>query len=292
VITFTRLVTGLLLAIAAVLKVHQAANVPVYDSDETISRMFSAGVIELELFMSCWLLSGLWPRKSRVAVLLLFTVFSAISAVKLIRGDDSCGCLGDLAVHPGISLLLDTGVFVGLWVEKPRTRIKNACLMQSEMTRAAVAGLVFLTVGGVSFAAVVWPAKYSTLDDHGRITNQSDLVILRPKQWMGKMLPLLDHIMPADKLGHGHWIVVLHRANCSKCAKAIARYRATAQELASSDAEVQIALISIDADSMGGDDPHILYGCLRNDRSWFARTPTEIVIENGIVKSVSEDLGG
>jgi hypothetical protein len=57
-----RWATPLVLLVAAVLKAHQLATEPVFGASLLESRWLLVAVVQYELFLAFWLLSGLFPR--------------------------------------------------------------------------------------------------------------------------------------------------------------------------------------------------------------------------------------
>ncbi|HIC89578.1 MAG TPA: DUF1573 domain-containing protein, partial [Anaerolineae bacterium] len=64
-----------------------------------------------------WLLSGLYPRASRLVAVGCFAAFAAVSLWKVLSGETTCGCLGrSVTVHPWYALVFDTAALAGLAV--------------------------------------------------------------------------------------------------------------------------------------------------------------------------------
>src|SRR5947209_5245125 len=70
---------GFVLLVAALAKGHELATAPVADKDIWTSRWFLIGVVELELFLGLWLVSGLYARAARYVALTCFTAFLVVS---------------------------------------------------------------------------------------------------------------------------------------------------------------------------------------------------------------------
>src|SRR5262249_38222949 len=124
--SFVPILVALVLLFAASLKLRGFLVVPVGD------RMLTALAIETELFLACWLLSGLWPRASRLAAGGCFAVFFAVASFKAVSGAETCGCLGpDLSPKPGVMAALDAGILLllglaGGSVSRPGGRWREA----------------------------------------------------------------------------------------------------------------------------------------------------------------------
>lgn len=106
---------ALLLLVAAGLKTHQLTTGMDADSGPFTSRWSLLAVIELELCLGLWLLVGVYPRQSRVAALLCYTAFAAVSLQQALVGKASCCCFGGLPVRPWYTLLFDLAAVAALW---------------------------------------------------------------------------------------------------------------------------------------------------------------------------------
>jgi len=51
----------------------------------------------------------------------------------------------------------------------------------------------------------------------------SSYEVLEPETWVGKKLPILQHIDIGEKLSRGNWLILLYHHDCPDCAKAIAK---------------------------------------------------------------------
>jgi hypothetical protein len=136
---------GLLLLAAAALKAHQLASGPSVDSSWTGSPWLRLGLIELELGLGLCLLCGLYPRQSRLAALISFTAFAAVSFQQALAGKASCSCLGALAVRPWHTFLLDLGAVAALWQWQPD---RNGCTVEGGV-EASSPGRVRLLLFGL-----------------------------------------------------------------------------------------------------------------------------------------------
>lgn len=113
------LVLGGVLITAAALKTHQLAVGSTAENGFFTSRWFSIGLVEFELALGLWLLSGVSPQVSRLAALLTFAGFGAVSLHQALAGKVSCGCIGKIALSPWFSFLFDTIAVAALWCWRP-----------------------------------------------------------------------------------------------------------------------------------------------------------------------------
>jgi Methylamine utilisation protein MauE len=91
---------GLLLLAAAGLKAYglsadSVARMGIFSTPE-----FQLAVIEFELFLALWLLSGIRPLGSWMVALTIFIGFAGVSFYQGWIGQSSCGCFGRLSVSP------------------------------------------------------------------------------------------------------------------------------------------------------------------------------------------------
>ncbi|MBQ1455270.1 MAG: hypothetical protein IIZ25_05420 [Thermoguttaceae bacterium] len=57
----------------------------------------------------------------RWATVCLFTVFAAVSFYKAITGEASCGCFGEVKVHPLLTTILDVAIAAASWLSRLKT---------------------------------------------------------------------------------------------------------------------------------------------------------------------------
>src|ERR1022692_2385622 len=106
---------GLLLLIAAGLKVYGFGVDPVARMGIFSSPAFQFTVIAFEISLGLWLLSGIQPIGSWVAVLITFFGFAGASFYQGWIGQASCGCLGNkLSVNPWYMFVVDIAAVVTL----------------------------------------------------------------------------------------------------------------------------------------------------------------------------------
>ena len=98
----------------AALKTHQLATEPVLGAGLLDSRWFQAAVVQYEVLLGFWLISGLFPRAACWAALGTFGVFALAAAARGIAGEASCGCFGRVSVSPWLTLVIDVSAIVAL----------------------------------------------------------------------------------------------------------------------------------------------------------------------------------
>ena len=114
--------------------------------------------------------------------------------------------------------------------------------------------------------------------------------ILEPESWVGKPLPILDHIDIRDQLTQGDWLLLLYHHDCPDCIDAIATYEQMARDLADNEDFLQIAFIEIPpyGNQMINPNSPCLYSRLADTKEWFVTTPAVVLLNNGQVRSAWE----
>ncbi len=274
-----RLLGGVLLA-AAVMKGWQLLTEPVANNDIWTYRPLLVLTVEFELALAIWLLSGLFKKAAWLAVLLCFSVFSLVTLYKGLTGAESCGCFGTVHVNPWITLFaVDVPAVVLLALfRRPKGEKLLAWPSLSHFATTAALGIIVLAV----------TAPIIILKEPAAVTSSYE--VLEPKTWIGKKLPILEHIDIADLLKHGMWLVLLYHYDCPDCAKAIQSYENIAREISGNGGFVQIAFVEIPPYGQGlvrADSPCVL-GRLANVKEWFVTTPAVALLENGRTKRAWE----
>jgi hypothetical protein len=114
--------------------------------------------------------------------------------------------------------------------------------------------------------------------------------VLEPESWVGKKLPILEHIDIAESFEKGTWLILFHRHDCHDCAEAVPRYEQMARDLAGSEDILRMALIEIPPYGRGHVDENspCVLGRLADTKEWFVTTPAVALLANGQVKSAWE----
>ena len=92
---------GTLLIVAAALKGHQLLTEPLANQDVWSYRPVLILLVECELALGLWLVSGLLPRLAWLTALACFSFFCVVTLYKALTGAASCGCFGAVRVPPG-----------------------------------------------------------------------------------------------------------------------------------------------------------------------------------------------
>lgn len=297
----TKLLAALLL-VAAVLKGWQLLTEPAANNDIWTYRPFLILTVEFELALGIWLLSGLFKKAAWLATIVCFSLFSMITLYKGITGYASCGCFGSVHVNPWITLFaIDLPAVLSLAVFRPRlsfprslscavigghesikTLIKEFLTPLPSIPQFAITAAVGLATLGVTTPILAFnePAKIT-----------SSYEVLEPETWVGKELPILEHIDIAESLKRGNWLVLLYHHDCPDCVEAIPKYEQMARDLAGNEDFLRIALIEVppyDRGSVSENSPCTL-GHLAETKEWFVTTPAVALLTDGKVTSAWEE---
>lgn len=282
-----RLIAGLLLFAAAVLRANQLLNEPTATIVQPTGSLLSAVQVAAELVIGLLVLSGAYWRALRWFTVVLFAGFAIYSVYLALKGAGSCGCFGPVHVHPWATFILDLAMVAGLIMAALRDRNSFLASTNESETRAAwfwidrrklIAAVSAL--GVVTVAFFIRSVERPTAVANGITATASGLVLLEPEKWIGQKLPIAEFV--DTDLSNGDWIAVLHRHDCPACEEAVPRY----EQLAATGQRIALIEIPPFGYSRTSGSSTCRYSRLTNDREWFVQTPVEIRIENGIVTTV------
>ena len=104
--------------------------------------------------------------------------------------------------------------------------------------------------------------------------------VLEPKTWIGKELPILEHIDIAEQIKTGNWLLLFYHHDCPDCQKAIPQYEQLARDLAGNEELLRIALIEVPP--YGRHPAHwntlCSFGQLADTKEWFVTTPLAVLL--------------
>ena len=286
-------ILGLLLLAGAILKGWQLVTEPVANKDIWSYRPFLIFVVEFELGLGIWLLSGVFKKAAWLSVLLCFCTFSFITLYKGLTGAASCGCFGKVHVSPWITLIaIDLPGVIALVVFKPQLWLAGKLRIARTLIRefiypvpsklhfglSVVIGLVVLGTTGPILAfnePAVVTATYE---------------VLEPETWVGKELPILEYIDIAESLKTGNWLILLYHHDCPGCGEAIPKYEQIARDMAGNEDFLRIALISVPPYGRGplSENSTCLSGKLAETKEWFVTTPAVALLTDSKVTAAWE----
>lgn len=280
-----RWLVGLLLVFAAVLKAVELVTVPTVALMHSLGPYFLPLEIGVELAVGLLILSGLYWRKLRWFVLLLFAAFAGYSLYLAVSGATSCGCFGPLHVNPWWTFGLDCAVALGLLASALFERRSPWKELESSDTwlpikvasrRRAVAVVMGIAI---IFTAMLFRYSGQRTAAAGGLASPEEVVILEPEEWIGTRLPIADSI--DIDLSHGEWVMLLHRHDCPVCQEEVPRYEQR------SAAGERVALVEVPPyRDFEAREKACHYGRLKKDHQWFVQTPIEVRLENGVVMAV------
>lgn len=270
-----RWVVGVLLLAAAVLKAAQLLAEPALSLASPALRYLLPLQIAAEACLGLLALSGVWWRQLRWLALVLFSGFALYSMYLATSGAATCGCFGNLEVHPWWTFAIDAAVVAGL-AASIAFGTNDAPTAARPRQAFALAMLCGVALGGTVFSVALGTTRSSSLiADDG-------LVVLEPEAWIGQRLPIAEFI-DAD-LSQGTWTVLLHRRDCPDCQEAAPQYEGLA-------ASQNVALVEVPpfGHEVINSGPAV-HTRLREERDWFVQTPVEIRLDSGVVVGASTDL--
>jgi len=282
-------VTGLVLIVAAVLKIHQLLTEPIISEGFWESWEFFLIQIPLELGLGIWLVCGLFRKPAWLIAVLAFGLFIAITLQKGLIGAESCGCFGRVKVNPWITLsAIDIPLFLGLVIFRP----KGLKLLPPPWPHKGhffgVAIPAFIVIG-VIMPVLIFNKPPDKTDKYE---------VVRPKEWIrngpigekqvGEEWSMLKYIDIADSLRSNIVIVVFYSTGCDACHDAIPLYDRMCRDMAGNEDSIRFAFIEIppyasEKDSIVPVDTPCLRGRLDSSKDWYIQTPLVVVIQDSLV---------
>ena len=273
-------ILGILLLTAAAMKGYQLLTEPVANVDIWSNHNFLIVIVEFELALGIWLLSGLFKKAAWLAALICFSLFSAITLYKGLSGADSCGCFGSVQINPWITLFaVDIPAVIALLVFRSK---EEKLIYWPSIPKFTATALVGLIVVGITTPVLA-------LNKPSKITSEYE--VLEPSNWIGKKLPILEHINIGKQLRKGNWLVLLYHHDCPDCIKAISTYEQIARDLAGNEDFLRIALIETPPyrKRVTNINSFCVIGRLADVKEWFITTPAVALLVNGKVTSTWEE---
>jgi len=288
-------VTGLVLIIATVLKIHHLLTEPIISESFWQSWQFFLIQIPLELGLGIWLVCGLFRKAAWVAAVLSFGLFIIVTLQMGLAGAESCGCFGRVHVNPWITLsVVDIPLFLGLLIFRP----KGLKLLPPPWPSAkhffgvAIPTSVLI---GIIIPVLIFNKPPDKTDRYE---------VVRPEEWIGKEpaggkqtaeeeqvgkeWTMLRHIDIADSLRSNIVVAVLYSTECDSCHDAVALYDRMSRDMGGDEDSIQFAFIEIppygsEQDSFIPADTSCLTGRLDSSKDWYIKTPLVVAIQNGSV---------
>jgi thiol-disulfide isomerase/thioredoxin len=271
---------------AAVLKGHELLTTPMANTDIWSNRYFMIFQVEFELALGIWLVSGLFKRAAWLAAAACFSLFCCVTLYKGLTGAESCGCFGKVHVNPWITLFaIDLPAVLGLFLFRQKIEAQKALNPAHWLQpRPTWIQLCVVLLIGISTIAISSPVLL--LSEPKLVTSQYE--VLEPETWVGKELPIINHIDIGEQLKTGNWLIMLYHHDCPDCIATIPKIEQMAREIQGNEDLLRIALIEIPPYCPNNKDEgcSCIHGHLTNAKEWFIITPTVALLTNGKVKSV------
>lgn len=148
----------------------------------------------------------------------------------------------------------------------------------------------FAATVAVAAAVLGVSAPMLALNEPAAIASSYEL--LDPVGWVGKELPILEHIDIREQLEQGTWFIQLYPYDCQDCAKAILVYERMTRDMAGAGDSVQVA--SVEMPPYGpkpiGAGSTCKWGRLADVNQWFVTTPVVAVLIDGTVTRAWEGI--
>jgi thiol-disulfide isomerase/thioredoxin len=276
-------VTGLVLIVAAVLKIHQLLTEPIISKGFWESWLFFVFQIPLELGLGIWLVSGLFRKAAWMIAVLAFGMFILVTLQKGLAGAESCGCFGRVKVNPWITFsVIDIPLFLGLVIFRPKGLKLLPPPWPSARHFFGVAIPTFIAFG------IIMPV----LVFHKPPDKTDKYEVVRPAEWISearnhKEWSMFKYIDIADSLRSKIVIVVFYSNECETCHKAIPLYDQMSRDMTGNEDSMRFAFIEVppyaSKQSLVPADSPVLRGKLDSSKKWYMQTPVVVVLKDGLV---------
>jgi len=290
--SIARIVVAAVLLAAATLKAAQL--VTEHAPGVHFRRWVELMVVEYELLLAVWIVSGRGWKWARRVVMSTFVLFGGYSFYLGVSGAQECGCFGAVRVSPWWTFGLDASlaIVIVLWQPRHQRRVFKGEWSSCVLDRVLVmVGVVALAMTLLVAAAVSgsWLSASGLLKWGQR---ENGLVVLEPETWIGQRFPLLDDIHPdlSQMLSRGSWKVVFFRWSCAKCQDALPGYRTLAVKLRDSKQSLRVVLVEVPPY-----EPHLatpmapcLVAQLTKGKQWLIHTPAAVLLRDGRVTGVTD----
>lgn len=149
------IVLGVFLLATAGLKIHGLYTDPYAQESILLTPRLLVAVIEVEILLGLWLLSGLAMRGAWLAALAFFAAGASANVYLAVEGQRSCGCFGRVEVNPWFTLGLDlTATLALLLCRPPPLSVLPSPQAKAYLFKTALAaGAAVVLIGG---ACLLW----------------------------------------------------------------------------------------------------------------------------------------
>ncbi len=256
----------------------------------------SAVAVELAVVLLVWLK----PKLGWLPLAGTFTVFIAVLIGPVMRGDESCGCMGgSITIPPLVMMSVDALLLISIIATRPWRNVtaKGAPLALAAVLVAGCVAAPFIIIKTGTVPPIVDPTE----DPNGEEPSEPEqprFVVFEFDTWTGKSIydedfPLKPHLEGnIEELSpDGKWI--FWRMTCDHCAKHLL-------EMSASYAGEPLVLIrdyeekdevEQPAVTVMPEGPGVQHISLRKGPSYFMTTPVEMTVSGGEVLMIEENVG-
>jgi hypothetical protein len=296
-VVLARIVVPLYFAVGGVLKIIDASPTHL---PTALIKLAGAGGLDL-MYVLRLSVAGelavagvmvLVPRLARPIGLFLLGIFLPILIGDLMLGASSCGCFGAVAVPPWITLVMDGGLFAGLWYfggKAASLRVDKVVPTLPVVFAGLWVVLVFMigfSVGGGLFKAQVEEGNptVAELPAEGFYLPQLD-------QWVGRPWSDLDVSAWVEGAVPGQEAteyVLFYRKDCEHCHELMEAWFSDALPAPTTAVAVPEKTGFPTENLQQFSCPDCALAELPSGINWFFQTPVLVRLEGGVVRCASE----
>jgi hypothetical protein len=265
---------AIILFVASLLKLNQLRILVLLDSTSRNDVIISVSLIAVEVGLAVALISKFHTEMVRRISITLFSLFLLISLLKLLSGETSCGCFGQIEIHPFFSFTFDLAAISSLLLWDT----SKAGSIQLKLITSAVSVIGFIGV------LIFIGSKPISLNEVGKSTSDGRLVVVETGDWIGKRFAAAKFIENGEALRNGRWQIVFYHQDCPKCQELIRE--AESGRLLLATAFVEIPPLS---NILRKESKTLAWFTLTDSYDWFVPTPQIIEVDGGkVVRRLQE----
>ncbi len=246
---------------------------------------------ELTVVGVLWLL----PRLARPVGLVTLGLFLPILIGDVLMGASSCGCFGAVQIHPGITLVMDLGFFLGLWL-LGRDAPSLAVTSTLPTWRVVAVGLWTLASFALSFGLTgPTPANPSGLTRAGGSMDAAlpaeGFYLPAYSDWIGRNwdeVPISAWIEGAEDLETGPQYILFYRKDCEHCHELMEVFFAGSLAVPTTAVAVPEKTGFPTAGLMDFACDECRLAELPKGVDWFLQTPVLVRLSDGVVQCAAE----
>ena len=290
-----RFVVAAILLLAAGLKAHQLASVPlppvVQGSifspllEQLNDRSLLMIVVLGEILFALVVIAGIWRRWMWLLSLLVFTAFMLVSLMKGLSGESSCHCFGAVPTSPWVTAGLDFVIVILLVIVREQFEWTFSFPNRKKLVAVLIAWLVLAGPALVAMLSLK-QQPHITLGTEFTSPDGRKMILLEPETWIGKEFPLISRfVQPNDSeiLKQGTWNVLLAQPDCPKCQEMKA-------DLEARNAKgIAIVMIPSRTNENRLQSPFPLF-MLDSQNDWFVTTPCVVKLVDGVCVAVGDSI--